>query len=103
MTGVNETKANINGKSGQKIIRPLTSGNNPVTVNTATEKSINRRRGRASTSTAANWVYDDKSKRRTKSTARHSATEFCDDQVAIWCRPPSCETRRNIWLRSWPR
>ena len=56
MTEVNETKANINEKSRQKITRSLTSGNNPVTVNTATEKSINRRCGRASTSMAANWV-----------------------------------------------
>ena len=66
---MNETKANINGKSGQKIIRSLTSGKNPVTVNTATEKSINRRRGRVLTSTVANWVYDSKSKRQTKSMA----------------------------------
>ena len=83
VTGVNETKANINKKSGQKIIRPPMSGNNPVTVNTATEKSINRRCSRASMSMAANWVYDGKLKQRTKSTTRHPAMEFCDDQVAI--------------------
>ena len=41
----------------RKVKRLPMSWNNPVTVNTATEKSINRRRGRASTSTAANWVY----------------------------------------------
>ena len=83
MTGVNETKVNINGKSGQKIIRPPMSGNNSVTVNTATEKSIIRRCSRVLTSTAANWVYDGKSKWQMKSTAQHPVTEFCDDQVAI--------------------